>query len=149
MKLFFAAPGWLYRSGFGWVLGRRFLSVSHRGRKSGKVRETVLEVAVYDPEIEESIVASAYGTRADWYRNLQAQPALRIRTGRSSYVPEQRMLTAEEARAAAAEFCGRHRLEARMAPRALAAIGAVDEGAFEDPVALLASLPMMAFRPKA
>lgn len=147
MRLFFAAPQWLYRAGLGWTLGHRFVSVSHRGRRSGKIRETVLEVARYDPTTRESVVASAYGTKADWYRNIRAEPAVRVRTGRMDYIPEQRFLTETEARQAAIEFCRRHKLEARMAPRALAAIGAVGEGAFTDSVELLASLPMVAFRP--
>ncbi len=148
LQLFFSAPRGLYRVGLGWVLGHRFLSVGHRGRKSGKLRETVLEVAGYDPATRESVVASAYGTAADWYRNITVEPAQRVRTGRMDYVPEQRFLTAAEAREAAIEFCRRHKLEARLAPRALTAIGAVQEGAFTDPVELLASLPMVAFRPK-
>ena len=110
--------------------------------------ETVLEVARYDPATRESVVASAYGTAADWYRNITVEPAQRVRTGRMDYVPEQRFLTAAEAREAAIEFCRRHKLEARLAPRALTAIGAVQEGAFTDPVELLASLPMVGFCPK-
>lgn len=39
----FALPGWLYRVGLGWTLGKRFLALTHRGRKSGHVYHTVLE----------------------------------------------------------------------------------------------------------
>ena len=39
------------------------------------------EVIRYDPESQESIVVSAWGEKADWYRNIQASPALEIRTG--------------------------------------------------------------------
>jgi deazaflavin-dependent oxidoreductase (nitroreductase family) len=147
LKAVFDAPGWLYRHRMGWLLGKRFLAVTHLGRRSGIERRTVLEVAVYDKDRRESIVASAYGEKADWYRNIQAHPAVKVETGRGAYVPEQRFLSRDEARTAAATFCRRHRLEARMAARALASIGAVPEGAFEDPVDLLASLPMVAFRP--
>lgn len=145
----FAAPAVLYRVGLGWMLGKRILALTHRGRKSGKLRETVLEVLLFDPDSKESVVVSAYGSGADWYRNLRAQPALRVRTGRMDYVPEQRFLTAEEARAAAIEFSRRHRWETRLVPRVLPAIGAaVPKDSDSDPVDLLASLPMVAFRPQ-
>jgi len=147
LKLIFDAPAWLYRKRLGWLLGKRFLVVTHRGRKTGLPRQTVLEVVFFDPARRESVVASAYGPKADWYRNLEAEPALRIRTGRLEYVPEQRFLNAGEARRAAARFCREHPLEARAAPRVLAAIGAVEKGSFSDPVDLLAALPMVAFRP--
>lgn len=146
LKVLFDAPRGLYRHGLGWVLGPRFLAVSHRGRTSGRPYETVLEVVAFDETSGESVVASAYGTGADWYRNIVAHPALRIRTGRAEYVPEQRFLTADEARAAAARFCSEHSLEARLARRVLPAIGAaVPPGA--GPAEMLASLPMVAFHP--
>jgi hypothetical protein len=35
------------------------------------------------------------GEKADWYRNLEAAPALEVRTGGQRYVPEQRFLAPE------------------------------------------------------
>jgi len=149
LKAVFDAPVVLYRIGLGWMLGKRFLAVTHRGRKTGRLRETVLEVLVFDPDNEESVVVSAYGTRADWYRNLKAQPALKVRTGRMSYVPEQRFLTPEQSREAVVRFSHRHPWEMKLVPRVLPAIGgAVPPDADLDPVDMLASLPMVAFRPK-
>ena len=146
-KAFFDAPRWLYRHRLGWLMGKRFTALSHVGRKSGKERQTVLEVAVYHQDTEESIVASAYGSRADWYLNIQAKPAHLVHIGRMEYVPEQRFLESAEARAAAEEFCRKHRLEARMAIPMFVAMGGAEKGEFSDPVDLLASLPMVAFRP--
>lgn len=149
LKVVFDAPAALYRIGFGWILGKRILALTHRGRKSGQLRETVLEVLLFDPDNKESVVASAYGTGADWYRNLRLEPALRVRTGRMDYVPEQRFLTPEETRGAALEFSRRHPWEVRLVPKVLPAIGAaVPKNSDSDPVDLLASLPMVAFRPK-
>jgi deazaflavin-dependent oxidoreductase (nitroreductase family) len=147
LRLAFKAPAGLYRIGLGRLLGRRFLALTHRGRTSGRLYDTVLEVAVFDPATEESVVVSAYGTGADWYRNLQAAPAVRVRTGTVDYPPEHRFLTPEEATAAATEFCRLHPWEAKLAPRALPAIGGTAAGS-SDPVQLMASLPMVAFRPK-
>ena len=149
LKVVFDAPAVLYRIGLGWMLGKRILAVTHSGRKTGQLRETVLEVLLFDPDNKESVVVSAYGTRADWYRNLLVQPALRVRTGRMDYVPEQRFLTAEESRETVIEFARRHPWEARLVPRVLPAIGAaVPKHSDSDPVDLLAPLPMVAFRPK-
>jgi deazaflavin-dependent oxidoreductase (nitroreductase family) len=147
LKAFFDAPRWFYRHQMGWLMGKRFLAVSHVGRKSGIERESILEVAVYHPDTHESVVASAFGPTADWYRNVQARPAHLVRVGRVEYVPHQRFLEPEEARAAAEEFCRQHRLEARMAIPVFVAMGAAEKGEFTNPVDLMASLPMVAFRP--
>jgi deazaflavin-dependent oxidoreductase (nitroreductase family) len=149
LKVVFNAPAVLYRMGLGWTLGKRILAVTHSGRKTGKLRETVLEVLVFDSDNKESVVVSAFGNRADWYLNLRIQPALRVRTGRMDYIPEQRFLTSDEAREAAIEFSHRHPWEVRLVPRVLPAIGAaVPKDSDSDSVDLLASLPMVAFRPK-
>jgi len=148
LRAFFKAPAWLYRAGVGRLLGTRFLVVTHRGRISGRTYDTVLEVIGFDQDRNESTVVSAYGTSADWFRNIAANPAGRVRTGGMDYVPQHRVLTAPERQVAAAAFCARHRWEASMVARVLPAIGAdVDRGATVDPITLLAGLPMVAFRP--
>jgi hypothetical protein len=51
-QLLMRAPLLLYSMGLGWVLGGRFLKLRHRGRKSARVRETVLEVVGRDEKSE-------------------------------------------------------------------------------------------------
>jgi deazaflavin-dependent oxidoreductase (nitroreductase family) len=128
-------------------MGRRFVALSHVGRRSGIERQTILEVASHDPDTQELVVASAFGTSADWYRNIRAKASHRVQVGRAEFVPHQRFLDPWEARAVAEEFCRRHRLEARLAIPVFVAMGAAEKGEFSDPVDLLASLPMVAFRP--
>ena len=97
LRLLLRAPILLYRARLGWLLGRRFVYVAHRGRRSGKRRETVLEVVRYDPDIPEIFVASGWGTRADWYRNLRDHPPLEVRIGAVRFLaPRQRFLDPEE-----------------------------------------------------
>ena len=48
LRAAFRLPERLYRSGLGPLLGRRFLRLSHRGRRSGAPYATVLEVVAYD-----------------------------------------------------------------------------------------------------
>ncbi|HEX5503647.1 MAG TPA: nitroreductase family deazaflavin-dependent oxidoreductase [Thermomicrobiales bacterium] len=141
-------PALLYRWRLGWLLGHRFLALTHRGRKSGLLRRTVLEVVHYDPATRESVVVSGLGGAADWYRNIQAQPALAVQTGRRRYPPRQRFLTPEEAAAVAAEFARRHPLEARVALWALGRLGWAAGAARPTWRALAAEIPMVAFRPR-
>lgn len=74
LRLLLRAPILLYRARLGWLLGRRFVYVVHRGRRSGKRRETVLEVVRYGPDTPEIFIASGWGTRSGWYLNLGPTP---------------------------------------------------------------------------
>lgn len=96
-RLLLRAPILLYRARLGWLLGRRFVYVAHRGRRSGKRRETVLEVVRYDPDTLEIFIVSGWGTRSDWYRNLRTRPALEVRIGARRFpAPRQRFLDPDE-----------------------------------------------------
>jgi deazaflavin-dependent oxidoreductase (nitroreductase family) len=144
----FRAPASLYRARLGWMLGKRFLALTHRGRKSGHTYRTVLEVVSHNGTTYESIVVSAYGTTADWYRNITSEPALRVQTGLLDYVPEQRFLEPEERTETARQFCREHPWEAKLMPRVLASIGAaVPTEPRVSPQEMLSALPMVAFKP--
>ena len=117
LRLAFRLPIYLYRLDLGWLLGHRFLLLVHRGRKSGLLRETVLEVLLHDPAARESVVLSAWGEKADWYRNVGATPALEIRTGGQRYVPEQRFLAPEENHAVISDHARHHPLAFRVFAR--------------------------------
>ena len=91
------APEWLFRCGLGWMLGHRFLLLVHQGRVTGHVHRTVLEVVHYDPHSREAIVCSGWGTRADWYRNIQASPPREVHIGAEHWDrPEFRVLAPQE-----------------------------------------------------
>ncbi|HEU5434459.1 MAG TPA: hypothetical protein VFU81_22495, partial [Thermomicrobiales bacterium] len=53
-RLLARAPIWLYRLHLGRLLGHHALVLTHRGRKSGKARQAILEVVRYDPATRES-----------------------------------------------------------------------------------------------
>jgi deazaflavin-dependent oxidoreductase (nitroreductase family) len=91
----FKLPVFLYRLGLGWMLGRRFMQVTHLGRRSGKVRRTVLAVLRFDEQTKEIYAVSAWKD-SEWFYNIQALPALRVETGLVGYVPAQRALSPEE-----------------------------------------------------
>jgi deazaflavin-dependent oxidoreductase (nitroreductase family) len=117
LRLAFRLPIYLYRLNLGWLLGHRFLLFVHRGRRSGLLRETVLEVLLYEPATKESVVFSVWGEKADWYRNIVAFPALEVRTGAQRYVPEQRFLAPEENHAIICDYARRHPLAFRVFAR--------------------------------
>lgn len=80
-KFFFRAPLFLYRVGLGGLLGQRFLLLNHIGRKSGKPRQSVLEVVNYNKTTDTYIIASGFGKKSDWYLNILAHPQVEIQVG--------------------------------------------------------------------
>jgi deazaflavin-dependent oxidoreductase (nitroreductase family) len=63
-------PLWLYRAHLGWLLGERFLRLTHIGRKTGQPHQTVLEVVDHDWATDRYIVTSGWGEKSDWYQNV-------------------------------------------------------------------------------
>lgn len=80
-KFFFRAPLFLYRIGLGGLLGQRFLLLNHTGRKSGKPRQSVLEVVNHNKATRTYYIASGFGKKSDWYLNILAQPKVDIQVG--------------------------------------------------------------------
>ncbi len=66
----------LYAPGLGSLQGRFVLLLTTIGRKSGLPRVTPLQYEEVDGKY---CVASARGTEADWYRNILANPAVKVR----------------------------------------------------------------------
>lgn len=71
------SPIWLYRAGAGAILGSRVLMLEHIGRKSGTRRYVVLEV-IDHPTPDTYVVASGFGRHAQWFRNIEANPNVRV-----------------------------------------------------------------------
>ena len=74
------APIALYRARLGFLFGHRMLMLEHTGRVSGRPRRVVLEV-VQNPAPGVYVVASGFGTRAQWFRNVLHDPHVRVATG--------------------------------------------------------------------
>ena len=71
-------------------------------------------VLARDPLTGEVVICSAWGPKADWVRNLRANPALQVQIGRRSFVPEHRFLSEDESFAVAEEFRSRHPRRLRL-----------------------------------
>lgn len=62
------------------------------GRKSGQPRHTAIEFHEYKGR---RYVVSAWGTKADWYRNLEANPTINIQTWHGTESVLARRITSE------------------------------------------------------
>jgi deazaflavin-dependent oxidoreductase (nitroreductase family) len=144
LKWAFSLPLYLYRWHLGWLVGHRFLMVTHLGRKTGRRRQTALEVAHYDPVTQECIVVAGWGEQADWYRNIRAHPALEVQVGSTRYPPVQRFLSFEETWALLSDYQRHH-------PRGLRALlrltGYPFDGSQEELRAIAQLVRCVAFRP--
>ena len=130
------APIWLYRHRLGWLMGPRVLMLEHRGRVSGAAQFVCLEV-VDRPGADMIVVASGFGTRAQWYRNLQANPTCRVSVGWNNGTPAlARMMSDEESAATLMRYQQAH-------PRAWRTLRGVIEEATSRPVT---GLPMVELR---
>lgn len=109
-------PIHVYRAGLGGIFGGRLLLLHHRGRTSGKPRQVVLEVVAHDRAAGTWTLASGFGPRAAWYRNLRAQPDAVIQVGRRRYAVTARFLSSEEGGEVMARYAPRHpRAAAKLA----------------------------------
>ncbi|MBK9715042.1 MAG: nitroreductase family deazaflavin-dependent oxidoreductase [Kouleothrix sp.] len=109
----FKLPLFLYRLRLGWVLGKRFMQITHVGRRSGQVRRTVLAVLRFDEQTKAIYAVSAW-KGSDWYYNIQASPALQVESGFVRYAPVQRTLSPEEITTAFLAYRKHHPIFSRM-----------------------------------
>lgn len=145
LRLLLRAPVWLYRAGAGRLLGHRFLYLAHTGRKSGRRRDVVLEVARFDAQAREAFVVAAWGTRSDWFRNITAAPPLEVRIGGERWAqPGHRVLDAAETEVLLRGYSRAHpRAWRALGPRLGLADGFTPEGIAD----AAARFPAVAFRP--
>ncbi|RVW02212.1 nitroreductase family deazaflavin-dependent oxidoreductase [Rhodococcus xishaensis] len=86
-RRFLRMPIALYRWHLGCLLGHRFLLLEHIGRRSGQTRRVVLELVNHDAvgrggEAPDGyVVAAGFGTKSDWFRNLEANPRAKVQVG--------------------------------------------------------------------
>jgi deazaflavin-dependent oxidoreductase (nitroreductase family) len=140
----FKLPIILYRLRLGWMLGKRFMQITHVGRRSGKVRSTVLAVLRFDGKTREIYAVSAW-KGSDWYYNIQSSPALQVETGFVRYAPQQRTLSPEEITTAFMEYRRQHPIFSRMICRIP---GWKSDSTYEEFLALAHTLHGVAFSPK-
>lgn len=126
-RLLLRAPIWLYRAGLGALLGQRMLLLTHTGRRTGTARQTVLEVVDRGPE--GYLVASGFGERAQWLRNIERHPEVTIQVGRRRLPAGARRLPADDSARAMLRYAQRH---PRLARRLMSFCGIEMDGTPDD-----------------
>lgn len=149
LVVLFGLPRHLYRHGWGWVLGHRFLQLTHTGRRSGRTYTTILEVIHYEPGSGEAMVMSGFGRGADWLRNIQANGRAEVSIGRTSFRATYRMVPVEEALAVFADYERRNRFAAPIVRVVLShLLGWRYDGSDPARRRAVEQLPSVAFRPR-
>ncbi len=72
----------LYASGRGWIVGRFILLLTHTGRKSGTRYVTLLQYEKIDGAYW---VGAGRGFKADWFRNILADPHVHVQVERCEF----------------------------------------------------------------
>lgn len=78
MRQLLKVPLRLYRLGLAGRLGRSFLVLTTRGRRTGRLHTVALD---YLRDGDRIYVFAGYGKDTDWYRNALVQPEVEVRIG--------------------------------------------------------------------
>ena len=140
-KVALKAPSQLYRVHLSFLFGTRFLMNEHRGRRSGSLYRTVVEIA--GQLSGEWICTSGTGPGADWYRNLRAGGLEAIWIGAKRYHASVRFLDSAEAADVMLQY---ERAHPRAAPKLYDIMGVSYDGSAADLVRMMAGIPMVGFR---
>lgn len=105
-RLLFRAPIWLYRARLGFLLGKRFCMIEHRGRKTGRMRRTVLEVVARSGG--PIYVAAAWGKKAEWLKNLEADPHVVVHSAGSRYETKAIVIDHDRANTVLSDYADHH-----------------------------------------
>ncbi len=94
-KYFFKIPLFMHKLGFGgWerLIGAQWMLIATTGRKTGKRRETLVDVMDYNPTTDTYYIEAAYGSHADWFKNIQANPLFNAQVGRRKFIAQAEIL---------------------------------------------------------
>lgn len=145
-RLLLRFPIVLYRLHLGWLLGRRFLLLTHVGRKTGVWHATVLEVLRYEQSTNRCLVASGWGEKAQWYRNVLENTDVRYTIGTREREGRARRITVEEADQELREYARRHPKAFRKLVKMM--LGETFEGDDEQYGKLSKEVPVLEILPK-
>lgn len=143
LRWFLRAPRWLFRFRLGWMMGERFLMLSHLGRKSGQLRQTVLEIVEAQAAPRRYIVASGWGRGADWFRNVQQNPRVLLDTAQGRFAAIASELSEEEAAAALFTYAQAHPIAFSQLSKSI--LGETVTASLQDCQRLASKIPLVAF----
>ncbi|GIK42910.1 MAG: nitroreductase [Chloroflexota bacterium] len=146
VRLLLRLPIWLYRARLGWLLGHRFLLLTHVGRKTGLLHRTVLEVVHFDKATDVYMVASGWGEKSDWLRNIEKTPTVFVNVGGRRFEAMARRLSVAEAQQALLDYARHH--PATFRTLAWLMTSQRLQAAEEDCFLLAQSVPLVALQPR-
>ena len=148
LRRLFRLPVYLYRIRCGWLLGRRFLMLTSVGRRSGLLRNTVLECMEH--RSDEFIVMAGFGRQTDWLRNIQARPdQVTLTVGSKRFAASFRFIELNEAVTVLAAYEQRAGLLRGIVRVTLSRLlGWPYDGSDEARQRAVTQLPLIAFRPR-
>jgi len=96
LKLF-RAPRYFYHFKLGFLFGERFIHLKHWGRKSGQLKETVIEVIDQDKTNGVLYSASGFGTQSQWFKNISVNNAVFVTLRNTEFEASASVLSADQA----------------------------------------------------
>ena len=131
MRWLFGIPLFLQRVGLGgWerILGIRFIKITSKGRWTGKPHSVLVDVLEHDEVSNTYYVQSAYGERADWVKNIKANPVFEAQVGRKRFFASAERIPQSQAAAILLRYIENHKRYAKIMMRAIG----VDLGAYTE-----------------
>ena len=144
LRLLLRLPIWLYRLRLGWSLGNRFLLLTHIGRKTGIPHQTVVEVVSHNDTKDRYVIASGWGEKSDWFRNIQKTPEVRVQVGGRSFQAQATILSVAEAEEELLGYAHEHPAAFRELAKFM--MGERLEATREDCGKLAQSIPLVALQ---
>ncbi len=113
----FKLPIGFYRLHPGGLLGDRFLLLTHTGRKPGRPHQTAVEVVEHDRVSGTFSVASGWGEKSGWYKNIMAHPQVTIQVGNQVSSAMAERVSPEQGAQIIQEYARKHPLALRELAR--------------------------------
>ena len=64
------------------------MKITTKGRRTGKPHSILVDVIEHDSMTDVYYVSSAYGSGADWVKNIKANPVFNVQVGRRRFKAE-------------------------------------------------------------
>lgn len=97
-----------YRLGLGGLLDERLILLNHIGRKTGAIHQAVVRVVSHDADSDTYYIASAWGFKSQWPRNLLAHPEIVVQIGGRKLIVDAQPLTPEQGAHVLFDYRQRH-----------------------------------------
>ena len=132
----------LYRIGLGFILPKQMFLTTF-GRKTGKPHRVVVDIVKHDKDINVYFVNAGWGLRSDWFRNLIANPNVRVQVARRKFSGRAAVLPLKEAGDILVEFINQHPYYVRLMMRIIGIEIRLNE---EEIRSLVSEIPIVAIR---